>query len=120
MKGPAILGIGAVAASLAALAIYLGATNGDSSGTNGAPGSDDPGYVSRAEFGARWPLTVDAGILRCRVPGIVTFESNGVVYALSGNAEAVALGNDIGPIWADEANGRPKDLRPLIDRQQSL
>jgi hypothetical protein len=42
------------------------------------------------------------------------------VYALSGNAEAVALGNDIGPIWADEANGRPKDLRPLIDRQQSL
>ena len=49
--------------------------------------------------GRGWYLAVDGGILRCRVPGIVTFETDGVVYALSGNAEAFALGKEIVSSW---------------------
>lgn len=62
-----------------------------------------PGYVSSADFGAKWPLTVSEGVLECttRPSGFsvpvkaVTFKTNdGHVYAVNGAAK----GRKIPPI----------------------
>ncbi len=54
--------------------------------------------VSRAEFGADWPLTIESGELRCEL-GVVVFKApNGTDYAV--NEQAVGAGyKDIEPIW---------------------
>jgi hypothetical protein len=66
-----------------------------------------PGYVSSAEFGAKWPLTVSEGVLECTthpsgfsVPvKAVTFKTNdGRVYAVNGAAKGRGS-LEIEPIW---------------------
>jgi hypothetical protein len=54
--------------------------------------------ISRHDI-ADWPLSVESGTLACEGQG-VTFESNGVVYAVNGTAKTRRLGRDIDPIWA--------------------
>lgn len=56
-----------------------------------------PGYVSRAEFGAQWPLTVDEGVLIC-ANNAVLFETGGRRYAVNGTAKRQGV-PPIDPIW---------------------
>ena len=47
--------------------------------------------MSRDQLGARWPLTVDGGVLHCEIEGrnnvqVVTFKYEGTTYAVSGPA----------------------------------
>ena len=88
-----------------------------------------PGNISRREASFEWPLTVDAGRLRCEAQA-VTFEAHGTVYAVNGTAMTRRLGKDIDEIWAaadpiwitdpktkEKVNvGPPKrNIGPLID-----
>lgn len=55
--------------------------------------------VSKAEFGQRWPLTVEKGELRCN-KGAVTIVVDGKPYALNAKAQNRHLGGALGPLWA--------------------
>lgn len=55
--------------------------------------------VSKAEFGQRWPLTVEKGELRCD-KGAVTIVVDGKPYALNAKAQNRHLGGALGPLWA--------------------
>jgi hypothetical protein len=88
---------------------------GDSSDSSG---SDEPeGHVSAADFGKRWPLTVDEGVLACdgsNGTGAVTFETDGKTYGLNGLAPQNLP--DIDPIWKmDNTTGLRVDISPLIN-----
>ncbi len=66
----------------------------------------DTQEVSRSDFGDRWPLTVDEGVLVCSREGsrvIVTFLVTGSTreYALNASAERQGF-PPINPIWADD------------------
>jgi hypothetical protein len=82
--------------------------------------SPPPGYVSRAEFGDKWPLTVEEGVLECGVlpttlqvvPKAVTFKTNdGRVFAVNGTAKGRGL-PAIDPIWKT-APLRSEGIKPL-------
>ena len=98
------------------LALLLVATIAACSGADTAAGNSSI-EVSRADFGAEWPLTVDSGTLSCEADA-VTFESSGTTYAVNGTAGSRDAGVDIEPIWADDPSGdAPKlNIGPLIDR----
>lgn len=92
--------------------------------------------VSRSEFGAKWPFTVDHGILRAvRFNALagsseighliaVLFEaSDGVVYAINGMADSWAKEfgwEDVHPIWAAGDGFPKKDISPIIDAGRKL
>ena len=87
-------------------------------------GSSDPGYVTAADLGDAWPLTVDAGTLHCYNGVSITITVGATEYAINGpaqanRAEGVKL---IDEIWADAPGnlGLKKDMGPLIKRGQSL
>lgn len=93
-------------------------------GTAGTGGSviADPHsrVVSRADYGASWPLTVDGGTLRCEGAGAVVFVGpDGTEYGVNGLAAQYA---DIGPIWAADPTGiAPKmDIGTLIQDGRKL
>lgn len=83
--------------------------------------------VSRADFGDRWPFTVEDGLLTCQKYSggalqAVVFGLDDVAYAVNGTAKSLTdtIGNweeDISPIWADdpEIPGAKKNLGPVID-----
>lgn len=88
--------------------------------------------VSRAEFGASWPLTVDSVELRCAVidpsrpafTGLV-FAHNGKIFALNGTASSFAAKMgwfDVRSLWRDnpDIEGTKINISPLIARAQSL
>jgi hypothetical protein len=80
------------------------------------------GDVSRAEFGDKWPLTVEAGELLC-IDQAVVLDTGGITYAVNGTAKdrADASGwQDIEAIWADGDAGLKKDIGPLIERGLAL
>lgn len=87
-----------------------------SSGGSGGSGSK----VSAATMGARWPLTLPEGTLRCEHGTAVVLEAGGNTYALNGAAITVASRYgyaDVHSIWADDAQlgyGLKKDLSVLI------
>lgn len=59
--------------------------------------------VTRKEFGEKWPLTVDKGVIECRQSfgpksGVVVFVAGGKTYALNGLAKSRKFA-DIEPIW---------------------
>ncbi len=65
------------------------------------------GLMSRDEYGDRWPLTVDEGIVECIPWSAVVFHARGETYAVNG----LALGRrdeegwrDIAEIWRDNPN----------------
>lgn len=89
--------------------------------------------ITRAEYGDKWPFTVDEGILSCRDTGVtvgttrmveVTFTANGVTYALNGTAKGNASYADVDSIWANddrpEFAGVKKDYGPILDRGLAL
>lgn len=88
--------------------------------------SSTPGEVTRADFGAKWPFTVDGGTLRCE-RGSVTFTAAGKTYALNGTArgerakrgwlEADAiLADDPALVRIGDGGYTKMSTQPLIDR----
>jgi Protein of unknown function (DUF2511) len=90
----------------------------------------EPGFVSRAHFGKRWPLTVEAGVVSCEPLGAkthlgsVTFmDPDGKRYAVNGTATAHHPElPEIDEIWApNPANpGARIDMSPVIYRGLEL
>jgi hypothetical protein len=93
-------------------------------------------YISRAQVGEAWPLTVKDGVLHCEglgALGALTFETNGRVYAVN---EAAKLNGKTPPIDLILASvlQRPrlppgfkpyfrklkKNVLPLLDRGMDL
>lgn len=74
------------------------------------------GEVRREDFGENWPLTVDAGVVRCQ-NGAVTFTSNGFNYDVNGTAMTKNRGKKIDEIWADDPKnaGLKINIGPIID-----
>ena len=111
-------------AATVALVVLAGCGEASSSGDGAA---DDPGAVSRAEFGADWPLTVDRGTLSCDGPGVVFTTDDGEEYAVNGTAKGSGYPG-IEPIWREDPDlalddGGPPlrvDISPLIDRGLEL
>lgn len=100
-----------------ALAACGGGTEGGGEEQAATELASNERYVSKAEFGAEWPLTVSEGILRCEGAGAVTFEAQDTVYAVNGLAGGLDAGIEIEPIWADdpELADLKKNIGPLID-----
>lgn len=85
---------------------------------------ESSGQVSRATLGDEWPLTVEAGELRCDGSGgvgAVTFTAAGKTYAVNGIAKQRGI-QAIDPIWAPNPSipGTKKSIGPLIDRGLEL
>lgn len=85
--------------------------------------------VSRAEFGARWPLTVDSVELRCvaHSPSLsaLVFAHNSQIFTLNGIAagQAKKMGwQAMGALWRDnpDIEGTKIPITPLIQRADSL
>lgn len=81
--------------------------------------------VSREELGAKWPLTVDRGVLSCNGSngvGQVIFTAGGKTYAVNGLARGMKKYPPVDEIWADNPSGPgpKKDIGPLIDRGLKL
>ena len=71
--------------------------------------------VTKEQYGDKWPLIVNSGLLKCD-RGAIVFIHNGIKYAVNG----IAMGRgypDIEPIWKDHPSGYiPKiSIRPLIN-----
>lgn len=56
--------------------------------------------ISKEQFGKKWPLTVDKGIVKCLQigNGAVVFESGGKTYAVNGTAKGFANKHGFHPI----------------------
>lgn len=101
-----------------------GGSSGEAASTEvtGASSGSNERYVSQADYGDAWPLTLDGGMLRCEGPGAVSFTSSeGIVYSINGTAKAWSRTNnlawkDIDTIWADDpsAGGRKMNVGPLV------
>ena len=88
--------------------------------------------VTRAEFGADWPLTVDGGTLRCKFPDserpqmhALLIEVGSDSYALNGVARTHAARNgwrDVEAVWRDNPQipGTKVAVTPLIERAEAL
>ena len=72
--------------------------------------------VYKAEFGDKWPFTVEAGVVDCVRGGGAIFRSNGQTYQLNGTASHMGY-QPVNPIWRDnpEINGLKIDIGPMID-----
>lgn len=91
---------------------------------------DNPGLVTRDDFGDIWPLVVDYAVLSCeplQAGGmelqIATLQSpDKTVYALNGTAKQHTDAADLAPIWANDpsAAGLKISVGPLIERALSL
>lgn len=89
------------------------------------PPRREAGFVSRPEYGAGWPLTVESGALRCESDygSAVVIVVNNVKYALNGRAR----GQIDRTGWRDSREivrktevGSLADVGPLIDRGLAL
>lgn len=78
--------------------------------------------MSSADLGNEWPLTVEAGIVRCEGAGEVYFEAEGTIYAVNGTAQGASDAPEIDPIWADdpEIDGVKISIHPIIERGLDL
>lgn len=100
---------------------------------SGKPPESDPSNqplmheerVSRADFGAEWPLTVEGGRLQCIRPSFVVINVDGTIYALNGKARG--KGRQDNPQWKDGSDitikgdlDVPKNTMPLIQRGLAL
>ena len=81
--------------------------------------------VSKAEFGAQWPVSVEKGELECIDGYDAVLQSGGITYALNGNVRQKAekgIYHDVEEIWLDNPAipGAKKDisvlLRPAVDK----
>ncbi|MCE5322356.1 YebY family protein [bacterium] len=87
--------------------------------------------ITQAEYGDKWPFTVNEGTLSCRETGRVvgttkmvevTFTANGITYALNGTAKQNNSYANVDSIWAKDTSlpGTKKDIGPIIDRGLAL
>ncbi len=84
--------------------------------------------VTAEEYGEHWPFSVPEGLLRCEGEGslgAVTFEADGVTYALNGTARSLTDLPDVHPIWLPDGDAPPelnlkKSLGPIIQRGLAL
>lgn len=74
--------------------------------------------LTKADFGERWPLTIDEGIIDC-VNQSVIFKTNKNTYAVNGTAKNRNEYSDIMEIWkVDTSYHDPNvrmDISPLLD-----
>ena len=110
-----------VVVALGAFAFTLLSNDGGSS-SNAPVVTSDGLAVSRADFGADWPLTVESGVLSCIAPSSVVIEANGRMYAVNGAAKSQTGLAAIDAIWADNPSvaGLKKDIAPLVDKGLTL
>ena len=123
---------GTLALILLVLAALGSGCGADKSADQSADVRRPEGYISRAQLGKAWPLTVKDGVLHCEglgALGALTFETNGRVYAVNEAAKQ----NGTPPIDLILARRvlqipglkgglplPPKDLSPVIDRGMDL
>lgn len=80
--------------------------------------------LSRADLGADWPFTVDAGVLACEPGNHVVFRTGGKTYAINGSAKGASATNgyvDSDPIVVRRPLGETKervDRLAEADRQR--
>ena len=90
--------------------------------------SSDKGFatleVSRDDYGAKWPLTVDRGVLACEPGEVATFTTpQGRSYGLEGMASEGDATAGFRRIWAADREGSSQsrsDLSPLVDDALAL
>ena len=63
--------------------------------------------VTRAEFGERWPFSVERGVVDCVGVSEAVFRANGVTYAINGRARSLAKSHGYvdladSDIWRDD------------------
>src|SRR5690348_10739187 len=66
--------------------------------------------ISKGQYGADWPFTVDRGRLRCDAGSNVVFVANDKTYAINGSAKGAAARNgyqSVDPIWAFQPTEAP-------------
>lgn len=98
--------------------------------TPAASSSPNERRITQAEFGAKWPFTVDGGLLRCSRFTEVTFASDGHTYALNGTARDNPQFEDVLPILAEDPaavdwptlpeRAKKKSVQPIIDAGRAL
>ena len=77
--------------------------------------------VSRADYGAKWPLTTDDGLIGCEPGNVLTFTTNGRTYGLQRVSAGIAVPAGFRRIWAhDASSGARRDLSPLVDDAREL
>ncbi len=93
-----------------------------SDSTSPAPKSEPSdaaaGYMSGADWGNRWPLTVDYGTVSCEQGSWVIFRApDGMQYAVNGSAMMGTTLPSIRKIWAvnPSIEGSRIDISPIID-----
>jgi hypothetical protein len=72
--------------------------------------------VAQDDYGDEWPFGPNRGVLRCRRDGperVVTFEVDGVAYALTGAARRRGLESIRAILLTDHA-GLPYDYSPVL------
>jgi Protein of unknown function (DUF2511) len=105
--------------------VLVAACSGPGAAASVEPEATDPGYITRAEYGADWPFVVPAGTLSCQPSGandgrlLVTFDvGDGIEYALNGQAKDFGFPELDESVLSPEAG--PVDTLPLIDRGLDL
>lgn len=58
--------------------------------------------ITKAEYGTKWPFTVESGTLKC-VDGSVIFTANGKTYGVNGASKSHGYA-DIEEIWAVDSS----------------
>lgn len=115
-QGNPLAGCGVIAVFLIGAVVYCAPDSKETTqATEGAgafvvpEGFDHGAPVSRAMFGAAWPLTVDSGAVLTKGPAYVFRADDGTLYALNGTAMTAAKHfgweKEIEPIWRDAPNG---------------
>lgn len=81
----------------------------------------DPGFVSAAQYGERWPLTVEWGIVRCEPHGALLFRAPDGTEYIDTMMDANGYPS-ISAIWKDTGNpASPKlSLDPIIEVGEKL
>ena len=89
-------------------------------------GSPRREIITKAEYGDRWPLTVERGTVECVPAFSVIFHTGGVTYAVNGWAMTNTDYPDVREIWLDDpdadraARGLKINIGPIIDRGLAL
>ena len=77
--------------------------------------------ITRAEFGDKWPFTVDEGRIECREAGALIFVHGDFEYQLNGTASQLGY-TSINSIWRwnPDIEGTRIPITPVIQRAQKL
>ena len=82
-------------------------------------------WITKHQYGKRWPFTVNAGGLACVHYSSVIFTSRGITYAVNGTAKGEHRYANIEKIWRfnpayPRSFGLRIDIGPIIDRGLKL